>query len=87
MKVFGRLISSSEGRRAIDDCNSPQRAPQLNRKEKTFNGAGKERREKILLFLKEIKASAHSACSAVRRFGFNRRGRRAERHCFYEELG
>jgi len=31
-----------------------------------------EHREKILLDLKEIKGSAHSACSAVRRFGSHR---------------
>ena len=36
----------------IDDCISPQRAPQLNRRKNAFNGAGKERREMILLFKK-----------------------------------
>ena len=49
-------------------------APQLNRRKEAFNGAGKDRREKILLALKEIKTSALSACSAVRRFGFHRIG-------------
>ena len=39
----------------------------------------REHREKILLVLKEIKASAHAACSAVRRFGFHRRGRKERR--------
>ena len=36
-------------RLTIDYCISPQRTPQLNRRKKAFNGAGKERREKILL--------------------------------------
>ena len=38
---------------SIDYCISPQRTPQLNRRKKAFNGAGKERRDSMFKLLKD----------------------------------